>query len=83
MLPQGHRLHVVPQGIRREFAILKFVLKAARLSDLVRLGLMPPQVRGSSRLRSWSARTSLWLEGPRWGSPLLVKTPLFNALSSR
>ena len=46
MLPQGHRLHVVLEGISREFAavnIRKFVLKAARLNDLVRLGSMPPQ----------------------------------------
>jgi pilus assembly protein CpaF len=44
MLPQGHRLHVVLEGISREFAavnIRKFVLKAARLADLVRLGSMP------------------------------------------
>jgi pilus assembly protein CpaF len=44
MLPQGHRLHVVLKGISRDFAavnIRKFVLKAARLSDLVRLGSMP------------------------------------------
>ena len=45
MLPAGHRLHVVLQGISRDFAavnIRKFVLKAARLNDLVRLGSMPP-----------------------------------------
>ncbi len=45
MLPQGHRLHVVLEGISREFAavnIRKFVLKAARLADLVRLGSLPP-----------------------------------------
>ena len=44
MLPQGHRLHVVLEGISREFAavnIRKFVLKAARLHDLVRLGSLP------------------------------------------
>ncbi len=44
MLPAGHRLHVVLEGISREFAavnIRKFVLKAARLHDLVRLGSMP------------------------------------------
>ena len=44
MLPAGHRLHVVLEGISREFAavnIRKFVLKAARLSDLVRLGSLP------------------------------------------
>ena len=45
MLPAGHRLHVVLEGISRDFAavnIRKFVLKAARLDDLVRLGSMPP-----------------------------------------
>ncbi len=44
MLPAGHRLHVVLEGISREFAavnVRKFVLKAARLSDLVRLGSLP------------------------------------------
>src|ERR1700712_1174378 len=44
MLPAGHRLHVVLEGISRDFAavnIRKFVLKAARLSDLVRLGSLP------------------------------------------
>src|SRR6187200_2924295 len=44
MLPAGHRLHVVLEGISREFAavnIRKFVLKAARLNDLVRLGSLP------------------------------------------
>src|SRR3954449_4642068 len=44
MLPAGHRLHVVLEGISREFAavnIRKFVLKAARLGDLVRLGSLP------------------------------------------
>ncbi len=44
MLPQGHRLHVVLEGISREFAavnIRKFVLRAARLNDLVRLGSLP------------------------------------------
>ena len=44
MLPAGHRLHVVLEGISREFAavnVRKFVLKAAGLSDLVRLGSMP------------------------------------------
>jgi len=41
MLPQGHRLHVVLEGISRGFSavnIRKFVLRAARLSDLVELG---------------------------------------------
>jgi pilus assembly protein CpaF len=41
MLPGGHRLHVVLEGISRGFAavnIRKFVVRAAGLSDLVALG---------------------------------------------
>jgi pilus assembly protein CpaF len=46
MLPGGHRLHVVLEGISREFAavnIRKFLLRAARLSDLVALGSLTEQ----------------------------------------
>ncbi|WP_123393348.1 CpaF family protein [Nocardioides aurantiacus] len=46
MLPQGHRLHVVLEGISRQFSavnIRKFVLRAARLADLVRLGSLTAQ----------------------------------------
>jgi pilus assembly protein CpaF len=46
VLPEGHRLHVVLEGISRGFAavnVRKFVLKAARLSDLVELGSLTPQ----------------------------------------
>lgn len=45
MLPEGHRLHVVLEGISRGFSavnIRKFVLKAATLDDLVELGSLPP-----------------------------------------
>jgi pilus assembly protein CpaF len=41
MLPDGHRLHVVLQGISRDFSavnIRKFVVRASRLHDLVALG---------------------------------------------
>ena len=41
MLPSGHRLHVVLDGITRGFSavnIRKFVVKASRLTDLVELG---------------------------------------------
>ena len=41
MLPEGHRLHVVLEGISRGFSavnIRKFVLRASRLHDLVELG---------------------------------------------
>ncbi len=44
-LPQGHRLHVVLEGISREFEavnIRKFVLRAARLGDLVGPGSLTP-----------------------------------------
>ena len=47
MLPGGHRLHVVLEGISRGFTavnIRKFVVKAARLTDLVRLGSLTPPV---------------------------------------
>jgi pilus assembly protein CpaF len=46
MLPEGHRLHVVLEGISRGFSavnIRKFVLRAARLHDLVELGSLTPQ----------------------------------------
>ncbi len=46
MLPEGHRLHVVLDGISRGFTavnIRKFVLKAAQLGDLVRLGSLSPR----------------------------------------
>jgi pilus assembly protein CpaF len=41
MLPEGHRLHVVLEGIARGFSavnIRKFVVRASRLQDLVALG---------------------------------------------
>ncbi len=41
MLPEGHRLHVVLEGISRGFSavnIRKFAVRATRLSDLVALG---------------------------------------------
>jgi len=49
MLPEGHRLHVVLEGISRGFSavnIRKFVLRAARLHDLVELGSVTPQAAG-------------------------------------
>ncbi len=49
MLPEGHRLHVVLEGITRGFTavnIRKFVLKAARLHDLVELGSLSAQAAG-------------------------------------
>jgi pilus assembly protein CpaF len=46
MLPSGHRLHVVLDGISRGFSavnIRKFVVKASRLHQLVELGTLTPQ----------------------------------------
>jgi pilus assembly protein CpaF len=49
MLPEGHRLHVVLDGISRGFSavnIRKFVVRAAQLSDLVALGSLTEQAAG-------------------------------------
>ncbi|GGD15459.1 CpaF family protein [Nocardioides daphniae] len=46
MLPGGHRLHVVLEGISRGFSavnIRKFRLQAARLTELVELGSLTPE----------------------------------------
>src|SRR3954453_20715758 len=46
MLPEGHRLHVVLEGISRGFSavnIRKFVLRANRLQSLVELGSLSPR----------------------------------------
>jgi pilus assembly protein CpaF len=45
-LPEGHRLHVVLDGISRDFVavnIRKFVVRATRLSELADLGSLTPQ----------------------------------------
>ncbi|UMG91591.1 ATPase, T2SS/T4P/T4SS family [Nocardioides sp. TF02-7] len=45
MLPQGHRLHVVLEGISRGFSavnVRKFVVRAASLAELVDLGSLTP-----------------------------------------
>ncbi|HET9499293.1 MAG TPA: ATPase, T2SS/T4P/T4SS family [Marmoricola sp.] len=49
MLPDGHRLHVVLEGISRDFAavnIRKFVLRAASLQQLVELDSLTAQAAG-------------------------------------
>jgi pilus assembly protein CpaF len=50
LLPGGHRLHVVLEGIARDHAavnIRKFVVRASRLDDLVTLGTLTPRRRSS------------------------------------
>ena len=80
MLPQGHRLHVVLQGISRGFSavnIRKFVVRAARLSELVHLQSLTPSA-------------ALFLEASvRAGLNILVsgatqagKTTMLNCLAS-
>lgn len=80
MLPEGHRLHVVLEGISRGFSavnIRKFTLRASRLADLVELG-------------SLSAPAAQFLEASvRAGLNILVaggtqagKTTFLNCLAS-
>ena len=80
MLPEGHRLHVVLEGISRGFSavnIRKFVLRAGQLGDLVELG-------------SLSQRAASFLEASvRAGLNILVaggtqagKTTLLNCLAA-
>ena len=59
MLPEGHRLHVVLEGISRGFSavnVRKFVLRAASLQGLVDLGSMPPS---AARFLDASVRAGL------------------------
>ena len=69
MLPEGHRLHVVLEGISRGFSavnIRKFVLKAARLTDLVELGsLTSPAAAFLERQRPRRVSTSWSPAAPR------------------
>jgi pilus assembly protein CpaF len=80
MLPEGHRLHVVLEGISRGFSavnIRKFVLPAGRLQDLVELG-------------SLSSAAAVFLEASvRAGLNILVaggtqagKTTMLNTLAA-
>ncbi|MBZ5737524.1 CpaF family protein [Nocardioides mangrovi] len=80
MLPEGHRLHVVLEGISRGFSavnIRKFVVRASRLADLVQLG-------------SLSAPAAAFLEASiRAGLNVLVsggtqtgKTTMLNCLAA-
>jgi pilus assembly protein CpaF len=59
MLPDGHRLHVVLEGISRGFSavnIRKFTLRAGRLPDLVELGSLTP---GAAKFLDASVRAGL------------------------
>ncbi|NYG56643.1 CpaF family protein [Nocardioides perillae] len=80
MLPDGHRLHVVLEGISRGFSavnIRKFVLKAARLSDLVELGSLTPT---AARFLEASVRAGLNILVA--GGTQAGKTTMLNCLAA-
>ncbi|MGN0065833.1 MAG: CpaF family protein [Nocardioides sp.] len=80
MLPQGHRLHVVLEGISRGFTavnIRKFVLRAARLSDLVALGSMTAPAAAFLEASVRAGLNVLVAGGTQAG-----KTTLLNCLAS-
>jgi pilus assembly protein CpaF len=80
MLPDGHRLHVVLEGISRGFSavnIRKFVLRAASLSGLVELGSLTP--RAASFLEA-SVRAGLNILVT--GSTQSGKTTFLNCLAA-
>jgi len=80
MLPEGHRLHVVLEGISRGFSavnIRKFVLRAARLSDLVDLGSLTPQ---AARFLEASMRAGLNVLVA--GGTQAGKTTMLNCLAA-
>ncbi|MFJ9317257.1 ATPase, T2SS/T4P/T4SS family [Pimelobacter simplex] len=59
MLPAGHRLHVVLEGIARGFSavnVRKFVVRATRLDELVGLGTLTPE---AARFLEASVRAGL------------------------
>ena len=80
MLPEGHRLHVVLEGISRGFSavnIRKFVVRASRLQDLVALGSMSEQ---AARFLDASVRAGLNIVVA--GGTQTGKTTFLNCLAA-
>jgi pilus assembly protein CpaF len=80
MLPDGHRLHVVLDGISRGFSavnIRKFVLRAATLHDLVELGSLSP---AAAKFLEASVRAGLNILVA--GGTQAGKTTLLNCLAA-
>jgi pilus assembly protein CpaF len=80
MLPDGHRLHVVLEGISRGFSavnIRKFTLRASRLDDLVELGSLS---RPAARFLDASVRAGLNILVA--GGTQAGKTTLLNCLAN-
>ena len=80
MLPEGHRLHVVLEGISRGFSavnIRKFVLRAASLGGLVELGSITPQAAAFLEASVRAGLNILVAGGTQAG-----KTTLLNCLAA-
>ncbi len=80
MLPEGHRLHVVLEGISRGFSavnIRKFVLRASRLADLVELGSLTPRAAAFLDASVGAGLNILVAGGTQAG-----KTTLLNCLAA-
>jgi pilus assembly protein CpaF len=80
MLPGGHRLHVVLDGITRGYTavnIRKFVVRAAQLEDLVTLGSLTPRAARFLRAAVVAGLNILVSGGTQAG-----KTTLLNALAA-
>ncbi len=80
MLPEGHRLHVVLQGISRGFSavnIRKFVVRASTLRDLVGLGSLSPQAASFLEASVRAGLNILIAGGTQAG-----KTTLLNCLAA-
>ncbi|MBE7323795.1 CpaF family protein [Nocardioides sp. Y6] len=80
LLPGGHRLHVVLEGISRGFTavnIRKFRLQAARLDELVELGSMPASAAAFLAASVRAGLNILVAGGTQAG-----KTTLLNCLSA-
>ncbi|TIC87541.1 CpaF family protein [Nocardioides sp. GY 10113] len=80
MLPAGHRLHVVLEGISRGFSavnIRKFVVRATRLTELVELGSLTPE---AARFLEASVRAGLNILVA--GGTQAGKTTMLNCLAA-
>jgi pilus assembly protein CpaF len=80
LLPGGHRLHVVLDGIARGFAavnIRKFVARAHSLEELVQLGSLPPQAAAFLRASVQAGLNIIVSGGTQAG-----KTTMLNCLAS-
>jgi pilus assembly protein CpaF len=73
-LPAGHRVHVVLNGISRGFSavnIRKFVVRAARLDELVELGSLTPQAARFLHAAVVSGLNILVAGGTQAGNPTI------------